>query len=109
MKALRNIPRTDCDAQDLVIKRASGWLSVISRDITDSSVTDAESEKARSRQLIERIGIDHSGPITVAGVQLELVDYFESSVHGAIPTLIEGFPLVSALPVFQLGCSRICY
>ena len=103
VKALRNIPRTDNGVQDLVIKRASRWLSVISRGVTDSPTTDAESEKWRSQQLIERIGVDHSGPITVAGVKLELVDYSESSVQEVIPSLIEGFPLASALPIFKLA------
>lgn len=99
VKALRHIPRTDSDAQDLVIQRASRWLSVIPRDVA----TDSESEKLRSQQLIERIGTDQSGPITVVGAELELVNDFESSIHEAIPSLIEGFPLVSALPVFQLA------
>ena len=103
VKALRNIPRTDNGAQDLIIERASRWLSIISRGVTDSPTTDAESEKSRSRQFIERIGVDRSGSITVAGVKLELVDYFESSVQEVIPSLIEGFPLASALPIFKLA------
>ena len=103
VKALRNIPRTDSGVQDLIIKRVSRWLGVISRDVTDPPITDAESEKARSQRFIERIGVDHPGPVTVAGVELELVDYLEDSVQEVIPSLIEGFPLISALPVFQLA------
>ena len=103
VNAVRNIPKTDRAAFTVIVERARGWLSIVSRDVDTRQNADTESEKLRSKKLLERIGVDRSGPLTVAGIELRLIDNSESRIQTVIPSLMDGFPLASALPVFELS------
>lgn len=102
VKALRTIPRTDTMAFSSIVKRARHWLSRVSRGVKTNS-EDVETEKWRSDYFKRRIGTDSSGPVTVVGVELELVDHTFGSPKNAIPSIIEGFPLAEALPIFEVA------
>lgn len=102
VKALRTIPRTDTMAFSSIVKRARHWLSRVSRGVKTNS-EDVETEKWRSDYFKRRIGTDSSGPVTVVGVELELVDQTFGSPKNVIPSIIEGFPLAEALPIFEVA------
>ena len=101
VNALRNIPKTDSAAFTTIVERARRWLCIVSRDVDSRPDANTETEKWRSHRFLNRIGVDCSGPVTVAGIELELVDHAESLIQSAIPSIIEGFPLASARPVLK--------
>jgi hypothetical protein len=106
VNALRSIPRKDLEVRELIMEIATRWLSRVSRDV-DSRNPDSDDQKARSAQLVQRVGRDSSGPIIVLCRQLELV--VGPNAHGieTIPSLLEDFPLVHALPVFEVAASSL--
>ena len=101
VNALRNIPKTDSAAFATIVERTRRWLSIVSRDVDSRPDADTETEKWRSQKFVNRIGVDCSDLVTVAGIDLELVDHAEGLVQSAIPSILEGFPLASACPVFE--------
>ena len=101
VNALRAIPRTDAAALTAIVPRLRRWFSIVSRDVDPRSDANADFEKSRSDRFKRRIGIDSSGPITVVGVDLGLVDRTDGSLQAAAPSIIEGFPLVKAQPIFE--------
>lgn len=102
INALRSIPRKDTAALDIIVERASHWLSIVSRDVNPRGETNAELEARRSDLLRNRIGMDASRRITVVGVDLELVDRNDGGLQSTIPSILEGFPLIRAQSVFEV-------
>ena len=102
VNALRAIPRTDTAAFSSIVKRARHWLSRVSRGVKANPAA-VESEKWRSDCFKRRIGTDSSGPVTVVGVGLELVDQSFGSPKDVVPPIIEGFPLAGALSIFEMA------
>ena len=88
--ALSKIPRDDGTVLDMIVERTCCWLNVVSWD-----------GNRHSDRLKSLIGIDTPGPITVGGVELELVDQSSGLLKAVVPLLIEGFPLANALPIFE--------
>lgn len=101
--ALRLMPRHDVQSRDLVIGRCSTWLRTISRGVDPPANRHAEADAARAARLIARVGVDTDGERTVLGERLTFVERIEHHAHGAIPTLLQGYPLVPVLPVFSLA------
>ena len=101
VNALRAIPCTDTAAFSSIVKRACRWLRRVSRGVKTGS-NAVESEKWRADRFTQRIGTDSSGPVTVVGVELELVDQAFGSPKDVVPSIIEGFPLAGALPIFEV-------
>ena len=58
-------------------------------------------EKRRAERYRARIGVDASGPITVLGLGLQLVDRADGTLPAAAPSILEGFPLAKVLPCFE--------
>ena len=90
VNALSTIPRDDSAVLDMIVERACRWLSVVS----------CEGDR-HSDELKRLIGSDSLGPITVVGVQLELVDQSSGLLKDVVPSIVEGFPLANALPIFE--------
>ena len=90
VNALSTIPRDDSAVLDMIVKRSCCWLGVVACD------SDRQSDR-----LKRLIGIDTPGPITVGGVELELVDQSSSLLKAVVPLIVEGFPLADALPIFE--------
>ena len=88
--ALSKIPRDDGTVLDMIVERTCCWLNVVS--------CDGDRHSDRLKRLI---GIDTPGPITVGGVELELVDQSSGLLKAVVPLIIEGFPLANALPIFE--------
>jgi hypothetical protein len=101
VNALRAIARTEGPALDAIIARTRAWLSIVSREVDHSRDANPDFEKRRADRYKEKIGIDASGPLTVLGVPLELVDRDDGTLQAAVPLTIEGFPLARALPCFE--------
>lgn len=99
--ALRNIPKEDTAAFTNIIKRIRRWMSMVSRDVDTQRNANEERDKRRSDRLKRLIGIDASQRIKVVGVELELVDSVSWSLLSTVPSIIEVFPLVEALPIFE--------
>jgi hypothetical protein len=102
VKALRSTPREDSSIRSEVIQRAIAWLKSISRDSEQPRSGEAQN-KARAARFIERVGADVDGPRSVLGVPIELVELKHLEHEALIPLLLEGYPLVDALPVFELA------
>ena len=90
VNALSTIPRDDSTVLDVIVKRSCRWLSIVS--------CDGDRQSDRLKRLI---GSDTPDLIMVVGVQLELVDQSSGLLEAAIPSLVEGFPLAKALPIFE--------
>ena len=99
--ALRNIPKENTTAFTKIIKRTRRWMSMVSRDVDTQRNANEERDKRRSDRLKRLIGIDASQRIKVVGVELELVDSVSWSLLSTVPSIIEVFPLVEALPIFE--------
>ena len=101
--ALRELPRNDGPALDQVVAHCSRWLRVVSRGLDPNHNSDPDQQRQRARRLTQRVGRDSSGPITVLGIDLELVDYSTSLLPDSVPLLLDGFPLARALQVFEIA------
>jgi len=99
VNAIRSLPRDDLDLAHIVVGKCSNWLNVIPRDVERHS--SPEAEKARATRLEERIGRDSSGPLQIMGRTVLISDQHIDASHETIPSLLEGFPLVTAIPVFE--------
>ncbi len=99
VNALRAIPRKGVAALTTIVERIRKWFSIISREID----SHPDSKKSLSDRFIQRIGIDTSGPVTVIGVDLELVDQFDISLRSVAPSIIEGFPLAQVVPIMEVA------
>ena len=90
VNALSKISRDDSAVLDMIVERSCRWLSVVACD------SDRQSD-----ELKRLIGSNTSGPITVVGVELELVDQSSGLLKDVVPSIVEGFPLANALPIFE--------
>lgn len=107
VNALRAIPRTDTAALDTIVIRAGRWLSIVSRDVNPRPDANVGFETRRSDQFKRRIGIDSSEQITVVGVDLELVDRNDGVLQATVPSILEGFPLAKATPIFEVAAVEL--
>ena len=82
-------------------------MRTLPHDIDTRQSTDIEHNELRSEQLRQRIGTDSFGPISVVGLRLELVDQSFHLMKTAIPSIIEGFPLARALPIFEAAAAEL--
>ncbi len=100
LDALRRMPRDDQKSRDQVIARCEAWLRTVSRDVDPPGRRNEDADKARSARLIKRIGADADGDRMVLGEHLKFVERVEHNAQRAIPTLLDGYPLVPVAPVF---------
>ena len=105
--ALRAVPRTNEAALKKIVSRSCRWLRVVSRDVDPRRTGDAEFEKRRSTRFMKRIGRDSSGPIRVAGIELELVDRSTGNASRMVPVIVEGFPLVRLMDVLGTAAAAL--
>ncbi|MGF7000821.1 hypothetical protein [Paraburkholderia sp. GAS32] len=104
VSALRAIPRTDIPARTAIVKRTMSWLRMISRGVRDSGVGNAKDfEEHRAQQLIDRVGVDQSGPLTILGQEMIFVDLDEGILHATVPSILDGFPLAPAVPLIEVA------
>ena len=101
VNALRKIPRTDNAALVAIVARADRWMRCVFRDIGTRRNAHKEHDEWRSDQLRQRIGTDSAGSTVVVGRELELVDQDFGLIQAVVPSIIEGFSLANALPIFQ--------
>lgn len=100
VNALRNIDRGDLSAFSAIVARVRAWNCVVSRGV-EIRATNADVERNRSQRFLARTGIDASGPLQVLGHQLLLVDRDEGTLASTAASILEGFPLEGAVPVFE--------
>ena len=107
LAALISLNRSDPARYKLIVGRATKWLSVVSRGVQRHAAADAtdEPERQRAEWMITRIGRDESGPLTVFGFPLELVDRDEWQRGSWVPMLLTGVPLAEAAPVFAVAAA----
>lgn len=105
VEALRGIDRSNTTVRARIFARAAQWLRRISREVElrTKSEPEAEAEAHRHKRWIERIGIDASGPRTLLGEEMLLVDRDEGQWTDHLPALVEGYPLVEAVPALRLA------
>ena len=100
VNALRAIDRGNTLALSAVVERARAWNCVVSRGI-ETPVRSADLERSRLQRFLTRLGVDSSGPLQVLGLKLQLVDRDDGFLAVTVPSILEGFPLASAAPVFE--------
>ncbi|MFH0727771.1 MAG: hypothetical protein V2B19_15700 [Pseudomonadota bacterium] len=103
VNALRAIPREDTVFLNKVVIRASHWFSIVSRDVNQHPGANKDIESSRSDRFKHRIGVDASGRIKVVGVDLELVALNDGVLQATVPSILDGFPLAKAMPVFEVA------
>lgn len=101
VNALRSIPRSDIDARSSIIDRCRSWLNVIPRDVDLPNYRNEDTEKARAARLVKFVGADEDCERTVLGQRVTFVERQHRDAEMTIPSLLEGFPLVPALSVFE--------
>jgi hypothetical protein len=104
VNALRAIPRTDSVASTTIVDRATSWLRPISRDVRASGFGSTNDfEKQRAKRLIDCVGVDRSGPMTILGHAMTFVDYGDGVLGALVPSILEGFPLAPAASVIEMA------
>ncbi len=101
VNALRAIPRADGTPLAAIVERTRAWLSIVSRDVDPNRDSNPDVEKHRANRYMTKIGVDASGPITVLGVKLQLVDRDDGALQVVVPSIVEGFPLKKVLVCFE--------
>jgi hypothetical protein len=101
VNALRAIPREPGAVFDHLVARSRVWLSEVSRGIETALQGWEDPERRRAARFIDRVGVDTSGPLSVAGVELMLVDRSDGAAAQTVPSILEGFPLAGASPAFE--------
>ncbi|HWJ70674.1 MAG TPA: hypothetical protein VNS79_11580 [Sphingobium sp.] len=101
--ALRTISRADATALAQIVGRSVRWLAITSRDVDPAGQHHADSEKARAERLILRVGADADGERTILGQHLTFVERQHRDAEGTIATLLAGFPLLAAMPLFEIA------
>ncbi|WP_439360107.1 hypothetical protein [Bradyrhizobium sp. DASA03007] len=101
VNALRAIPRTEGAQLTAIAARVRAWFSMVSREVDHRPDANADFERRRAERYRSRIGIDTSGPLSVLGLTLRLVDRDDGRLQAVAPTLLEGFPLSKITPCFE--------
>ena len=107
VKSLRAIPRNDCEALEIIVERTRSWMGTVYRDIDGGRNRSAEQRMWRSDVLLNLIGADSAGPISVVGVPLNLVDRYPWFVKSTVPSILEGFPMRKALPTLEAAATAL--
>ena len=103
VKALRAIPRNDCEALEKIVERTKSWMETVYRDIDTRRNRIDEQRTWRSEQFLKLIGTDSAGPVSVVGVELRLVDQYPGVIKSIVPSILECFQLRKAMPVFEVA------
>lgn len=99
--AIRSLPKADGPSFTAIVSRVTRWLSSVSRELYPHVTKDQAHEKFRKQRLMDKVGRDESGPMTVVGVQVTFVDVADDQVSETGPRLLEGFPLQPAIKCFE--------
>ncbi|MDR6099834.1 hypothetical protein QE369_000012 [Agrobacterium larrymoorei] len=84
----------------LMIATFVKWFSSVSRDVSHRGEGFEQAEAFRSKRMLTRVGTDVSGPLTVAGYAIELLDQQDDGLLSAAVTVLDGKPLAGATEVF---------
>jgi hypothetical protein len=101
VNALRAIPRSNNLAMTAIVGRLRTWFSTVSQDLDLGPNANADHNRHRSDRFRTRIGTDRLGPVTVLGVNLQVVDRTDGVLAATAASIIEGFPLAKAQQVFE--------
>jgi len=101
--ALRGVNRANVRVRQAVLARAHDWLRLISRDLDVRQKAEPQAERHRRERMLSRLGVDAAGELTVLGEAMRVVDRDEEQWSEHVPALLEGYPLVHALPVFRVA------
>lgn len=107
VKALRSIPRSSSATRSAIIARATRWLMTLSRNKDTGPIADEAYRKRQWDKLRQRIGSESLGLIVVAGYEVNIIDESLALAQATIPSLIEGFPLAEALPIFEAAAIEV--
>jgi len=100
VNALRSIDRSNPAALAVIVERLRDWCGIVSCERM-SGREDNPWEKARKERLQALLGVTDPAELEVLGVRLRLVEWDVGELALTAPSILEGFPLVEALPVFK--------
>ncbi|RDZ28000.1 hypothetical protein [Lysobacter silvisoli] len=103
VSALRGVDRGNARVRKQVLARAADWLRVISRDLDPRAKPEPEAERHRHERLMSRVGVDASGEQMILGESMQLVDRDDTLWAEHVPALLEGYPLIDAVPLLQIA------
>ncbi len=101
IQALRRLPRECGDGLDQILARSRQWMAVGFRGMYSQGSTIPGADDKRIEGFLKRLGRDTSGPLSVLGVPLTLVERQPDQLAMAVPSLLEGFPLAGAQSLFE--------
>jgi hypothetical protein len=101
VNALRSIDRDNMQALGIIVSRTRTWNCVISRDTRAVPPGNDDLEKRRAQQFLRTVGRDQSGSLQVLGLGFQLVDDDDGILISEAVSILEGFPLALAAPVFE--------
>ena len=107
VEALRSTSRSDMTLRAAILGRVQSWLSQVSRDVESEQRRHVQSDDARAKRVMDRVGVDIDGPLKVLGLSITLVS--QAAIHhlSMIPLLLEGYPLTDARPLFELAALNL--
>jgi len=100
VNALQSIPADDQAVRGAIIARCTDWLLTISRDV-NLRRRDDEGERVRASRLIERVGRDTDGPMTLLGRTVNFCENVNYNLREVVPNLLRSGPLSLAIPLFE--------
>jgi len=103
VSALRGVDRGNAQVRQQVLARAMDWLRVVSREVDTRAKPEPEAERRRHERLMLLLGVDVSGPLTILGESMQLVDRDDALWAEHIPALLEGYPLREAMPALRIA------
>lgn len=103
ISALRAVDRGNSKVRDVILQRLADWLRVVSRDVDPRAKAEPEAERHRHERVLARLGVDASGPLTILGETMHLVDRDDTMWAEHTAALLEGYPLSMALPALRIG------
>lgn len=106
LNALKLIPKNHAKTYESFIARSCKWLKTISMDFPYFE-NQKEQEDYHSKRMVELLGKVEFGEWSILGKQFTLTRNSEDSLANSIPSLLEGFPLEKAIPVFELAAISI--
>ena len=103
VEALRGVDRSNDEVRRLIFDRGADWLRRLPRHVDLRARSEPEAERHRQKRLVERIGTDETGPLTLLGESMVLVDSDDALWTDHLPALIEGYPLLELLPALRIA------
>lgn len=101
LKAIRRVPEENQGAWSEVLLRLGEWLAVTECPSPSDRANNDEAAQYFSKRIIEDVGTDEPGDVTVLGVRVAMRPYSEPYLGGYVALALQGQRLDRAATVFK--------